>query len=44
MAVTSRPTANKTTINFGNFAGRGSGGVAGKNQFASIGQTAGNYV
>ena len=44
MAVTSRPTAKKTSINFGNFAGRGSGGVAGKNQFASIGQTAGNNV
>ena len=44
MAVTSRPTAKKTSINFGNFGGRGSGGVAGKNQFASIGQTAGNNV
>ena len=44
MAVTSRPTAKKTTINFGNFGGRGSGGVVGKNQFANIGQTAGNNV
>ena len=44
MAVTSRPTAKKTSINFGNFGGRGSGGVLGKSQFASIGQTAGNNV
>ena len=44
MAVTSRPTAKKTSINFGNFVGRGSGGVLGKSQFASIGQTACNNV
>ena len=44
MAVTSRPTAKKTSINFGNFGGRGSGGMVGQNQFASIGQTAGNNV
>ena len=44
MAVTSRPIAKKTSINFGNFGGRGSGGVLGKSQFASIGQTSGNNV
>ena len=44
MAVTSRPTAKKTTINFGNFGGRATGGISGNNQFASIGQTAGNNV
>ena len=44
MAVTSRPTAKKTSINFGNFGGRGNGGIVGQNQFASIGQTAGNNV
>ncbi len=45
MAVTSKPTANKTSINFSNFAGRGGGsGVSKPNQFASIGQAASNNI
>ena len=45
MAVTSRPTANKTTINFGNFAGRGGSNASQPtNRFASIGQTASNNI
>ena len=45
MAVTSRPTAKKTTINFGNFGGRGGSNAAQPtNRFASIGQTASNNI
>ncbi len=44
MAVTSRPKLKKTSLNLSNFAGRGSGGVIKNNQFANIGQTAGNNV
>jgi len=45
VAVTSKPTAKKTTINFSNFAGRGGGSAASKpNRFASIGQAASNNI
>ena len=45
MAVTSRPTAKKTTINFGNFGGRGGSNASQPtNRFASIGQTASNNI
>ncbi len=45
MAVTSRPTAKKTTINFGNFGGRGGSNASQPtNQFADIGRTASNNI
>jgi len=45
VAVTSKPTAKKTTINFSNFAGRGGGSAASKpNRFASIGQAASDNI
>ena len=45
MAVTSKPTAKKTTINFGNFGGRGGSNASQPtNRFASIGQTASNNI
>ncbi len=44
MAVTSRPTLKKTSLNLGNISGRGGSGVSKPNQFASIGQTASNNI
>ncbi len=44
MAVTSKPTLKKTSINLGNINSRGGSGVSKPNQFASIGQTASNNI
>ena len=44
MAVTSTPTANKTSIDFSNFAGRGGSSISTSNQFLGIGKTAGNNI
>ena len=44
MAVTSKPTLKKTSLNLGNIGGRGGSGVSKPNQFASIGQTASNNI
>ena len=45
MAVTSKPTAKKTTINFSNFAGRGGSNASQPtNQFADIGRSASNNI
>ena len=44
MAVTSKPTLKKTSLNLGNISGRGGSGVSKPNQFASIGQTASNNI
>ena len=44
MAVFSTPTANKTSINFSNFAGRGGSSVSTSNQFLGIAKTAGNNI
>ena len=44
MAVTSRPTLKKTSLNLGSIGGRGGSGVSKPNQFASIGQTASNNI
>ena len=44
MAVTSKPTLKKTSLNLGNISSRGGSGVSKPNQFASIGQTASNNI
>ncbi len=44
MAVTSRPTLKKTSLNLGSIGARGGSGVSKPNQFASIGQTASNNI